>query len=176
MSAKIKSKKKGIFFEKWKTPVTSVQSLWVQGILHTAGATHFCLTVDKKKDVHLFSIAKREPYRVYDEDHNCFIWKYLEPNRSLKKKRTVPQIWRTWKIWNTPFIKEMDKGYYLSNYAKKRDPEIFQYLIVTQDEYIEFISDFPPRYEVFKKSNLVDILKHVLKHESDATWWEKSLQ
>lgn len=167
---KIKSKLNDVYFEPWQTPVISAENLWCHGVLHTNWYTHFCVSINAEKDIHVISIDHRSPYRIVDEDHQSYLEKYFASDLSPEERKLhIPKLCRTWKIWGTTFIHEMDEGRFLSGLGKEHDKEIFQYLMFTQDEWIEFISD-PPRWETFKDSDIKTVMNHYLDVDCDQFW------
>ena len=69
----------------------------------------------------------------------------------------------TYKLWNTSFIKDVDENHALSNYAPERNKNIFQYLIVTQNEWIEFISLDPIEWRLHKNIKEDELVCFYLK-------------
>lgn len=158
---KIKSEfMKGVYYERWKTPVMHNEQLWLSGTLQTADKTHmfFSLNTDIPKDIHVMTFERFSSYRITEEYlayHS--IGRYL---RSKKPHNKKIRKCSTWKLWNTSFILDMEIANALSDYAKKRDKNIFEYLISTQDENIEIISKHPPEWafhENVKMNKLVNL-------------------
>ena len=110
------------------------------------------------------TIGRGWPYRVMDEAYayKC-LGKYIVSAKEPKKKISPgPKPYRTWKLWGTSFIKELDEGWELSGYQKPRDKNVFEYLIVTRDEWIEFVSG-PPRWKVLRNMTLKAAVHRYLK-------------
>lgn len=137
---------KGVLREKWKTPIMHNKQLWLQFILQTITGIHFFFTLDdKKSEIHIMTIKSGSSYRVTEESlgYHC-IGKYFRTKKPLSKK---VKICSSWKLWNTSFILDMETANALSGYAKRRDKNRFEYLIASQDEYIEFISYDEPLWQ-----------------------------
>lgn len=169
---KIKSREKDAFLERWKTPVSDAYLLWLSAVLQTASQVHFFFAIGlpskkikKKHDVHVMTISRYWPYRVIEEEyaHSC-IGRYFHTHPSEKKYPPGFPIGqsRTWKIWGTSFIQELDRGKALSDYKEERDKNIFEYLILTEGEWIEFVSG-PPRWEVLHDTTVKMAVRHYLK-------------
>jgi hypothetical protein len=156
---KIKSVVKGVYFENWKTPIEGVQYLWLSAVLQTASHAHFFFSEGdalrgrkRRERIYVMTIGRNWPYRIIEEGfaHAC-IGKYFrdDPQRPRRKSKGHSKTQRTWKLWGTSFIRELDEGKVLSDYKKTRDKNIFEYLIATMDERIEFVSG-PPRWTVMR--------------------------
>ena len=162
---KIKSKYKNVYFEHWDSPVKGTNILVFEGILTTPWLTHICVSCYQNSDIHVLTIHATDPYRVLDEDHSCFYRKYFDSGLSKNElKKNHPDPCRTWKIWGTTFIQELDEGYYLSDFKSEHDENIFQYLIFTQDQWIEFICP-NPIWKTFKNSSFEKVVIHYLKED-----------
>ncbi len=195
---KIKSKVKKIFFQKWITPVSNLNSnyLWVETILQTSNQVHFffgiaddsskviriddieevpeiaeamgiTLKISKKKQkisrglkvYHVMSIPRGYPYRVMDEAEATYcLWDYLIPIKSSSEKRNYRV--RTWKLWGTPFSQECNSIGSLSDYDMKKKKDVVEYLVCTEDEWIECISPLP----TWKSYKGVDLETLVTRH------------
>jgi hypothetical protein len=171
---KIKTKIDGVYIEPWETPLISAENLWSKGVFHSNWATHFLFSINQESDIHALTIESRSPVRIFDENHQDFIQKYFKTTLSPdKQKHKIPNICRTWKLWGTQLIKEMDESYFLSNYAAEHDADLFQYLIFTQDEWFEFIAK-PPTWEVFKNSDTKSIVSHFIETDHTKPWVKKN--
>lgn len=174
---KEKSQQKGAYAERWKTPVSSTWSLYLEAVLQTVSHTHFFFFKDdekfpkaskvknfenKRRDIHVLTIGRNLPYRLTEEGyaHPC-ITKYLPMGR---RKRRKP--FRTWRLWGTSFIKELDEGYALSGYANKRNENLSEYLIITGDEWIEFIAGIP-RWNLLRNVTLKEAVRHYFSELTD---------
>lgn len=154
---------KEVFYEKWQTPISHGLFVWLWGIVQTQAHTHFFFTVDSEKDCHVMTIGRRWPMRLTDEDYASCIRKYFRdaPIKRKKPKRQPLRPFRTWKMWGTNYIKELDEGHALSDYKKPRDKKIFSYLIVTQDEWIEMVLS-EPEWKVFRNTRAKKVMQSYL--------------
>ena len=162
---KIKSRIKNVYFEKWHTPIGRCQSLWLSATLQTIDSVYFFfrLESDVAKDIHVMSFSRRHPYRMTDEDLAYgSIGKYLAPLHPKKERDS--KFHHTYKLWGTNLIEDLDQFKVLSDYKKKRDKNIFEYLIITQDEWIEFIL-YPhePDWKVFHDVKIDTLVDYYLK-------------
>lgn len=159
---RIQSRRSNTYFEPWQTPIMSLQTVGFDGILNTRWRTHFCLSVDTGRVAHIVTIPSSAPYRVFEEAHLTFLDKYFDTTMSTEELSTLrPRFCQTWKLWNTDYIKEMDKGVCLSGSVGDHNPEIFQCFIKTQEEWIEFI--YPtPEWRVIENSNFEEIVNYYL--------------
>lgn len=152
-----------VCFEYWDTPVMYNDQLWLLAELRTMNDIHFFLKLNSisPDDIHVLSISSGWPLRITDETYayNC-IGKYL-------KQKVPPQEEErhssTYKIWNTSFIKDIEENNALSGYALERNKNIFEYLIITQDEYIEFISLDSPRWTFHEGAKIVELVNIYMK-------------
>jgi hypothetical protein len=169
---KIKSREKDVFLEKWKTPVGQAETLWLSAVFQSVSHTHFFFSIarhferlKKKRDVHVMTIGRYWPYRLIEEEYarSC-IGRYFHPHPSEEKHLSdfpIAQS-RTWKIWGTSFIHELDRGKALSDYKEERDKNIFEYFILTEGEWIEFVSPVP-RWEVLHDTTVKTAVRRYLK-------------
>ncbi len=153
---------KGVVRERWKTPVMHNDQLWLLYTLQVTTKIHFFFQLnDKIKEIHVMTIGNGTPYRVTDESlgYHC-IGRYFRT-----KKPFISKIKKcsSWKLWNTSFILDMETGNALSGYAKKRDKNYFEYLISSEDEYIEFITPIPPEWELRKNIKIEKLINEYLK-------------
>ncbi len=150
-----------VYKEPWKTPMGHPNEFIRLGrVLTTTTDVHFFFFIDdenryKKKIAYVLTIDRWDPLRITEEKYNCSIGKYL-------KSKLPYKFCATWKLWGTNFIKEVDQGHALSDYKKKQDKNICQYLIISEDLWIEFISDVPPKWEIYKNTTLKEIMKPYL--------------
>ena len=156
---KFKSKTgQGVYFEHWSTPLDQAQSIWLTSMVMSSNMVHLIFNLEKGSANVKFvmSLGRGWPIRMTDEGYavGC-IGKYFE------KEKTVPKLpkncksvqFKTWKLWGTKYIKEIDENHALSEYKQKKDTNIFQYLIITQDEWIEFICPGEPEWNIHKNSS-----------------------
>jgi hypothetical protein len=170
--ARIKSSAgKDTYFEAWQTPLTEGENIWLTYMLLSSTKIHFFFKLysDRFEKINVMSISRYCPFRLTEERQaEGFLTKYFyidekKSNQILKNLKGLPIA--TWKIWGTQFIKELDSNYSLSEYKKKHDPNIFQYLIRTQEEWIEFISSTPPEWVEFDNKNINELIAEFTQAE-----------
>ncbi|MBC7458785.1 MAG: hypothetical protein H7235_10930 [Bdellovibrionaceae bacterium] len=161
---------KDVYFENWSTPLDQGQWIWLISLLQTVDSIHFffAFTGDKaSKRIHVMTIDRYCPYRLIEERYavGCVGKNLLErkkennyPSRNSKGNHI-----KTWKLWGTQFIKEVDENTSLSNYSPIPNKNIVQYLITTEEEYIEFIADQEPRWKSYPNMKIENLLVHYSK-------------
>jgi len=154
-----------VYLEDWNTPIMHNNQLWLVAELRIMSDVHlfFQLNSDSGDEFYAITISSRCPLRITDETYayNC-IGKYL--SRKVPRKKDEKRC-STLKLWNTSFIKDIEENNALSGYALERDKNIFQYLIITDDEWVEFISLDPPEWN-FHKNVKIDELVNVYMKKS----------
>lgn len=164
---------KDVYFEYWSTPLDKAKSLWLSSVLQTINKIHFFFrfNTDLSKKIHVLTINRLSPYRLIEERYavGC-VDKNLETKKKKKNEKSALLKGferRTWKLWGTQFIKEVDENTSLSNYSHTPDKTIVQYLIRTNDEYIEFITRQEPKWKSYPNSKLEDLLIYYAEDTRD---------
>lgn len=168
---KEKSQQKGAYAERWRTPISGARWLDLEAIFQSVLHTHFFFfATDKKffapneakgftrarRDIHVLTINREAPYRVTEEGYGYTrMTKYLPPIGKGRRRKAA----NTWKLWGTSFLKDLDEGRALSGYGKKRNKKIYEYLIVTGDEWIEFVSG-DPKWDLLRNVTLKEAVRH----------------
>lgn len=167
---KFKSKMKGVFYEPWDTPVINEEILAFEGILTTRWKNHICFSKYKQNDIYVITIHSTDPFRLFEEGHSSFLNKYFKYDELSPEEytRLKPDSCRTWKLWGTQFIKEMDEGLCLSDYKSEHDNNIFQCIVATQDQILEFICP-NPEWRIFEDSSFEAVVKYYLKEDIPKT-------
>jgi hypothetical protein len=162
---KIKSSAgKDIFFEAWNTPVMQSEQLWLLRQFFTGSQVHFFFQMnhDSKDEFYVLSVSGGSPFRITEEGLGwTYVGKYIESETPSKKKEKKCS---TFRIWNTSFAKNTYSARPLKE-DERVSEDIFQYLIITQDEWVEFISLTPPKWEIHKN---VKLEKLVLKYMKES--------
>jgi hypothetical protein len=159
---KIKSSaKKDILFACWDTPVMHNDQLWLLLALHLDMGTHFFFqrNYKSKKELYELILPGRESYRITDEGLGI-VRKYLRSEKQAKTKEM--NRCSTFKIWNTPYAKDIFGSLPISKEELKAK-EIFQYYIYTQNELIEFISLTAPEWKLHKNTKLEKLVTKYMK-------------
>ncbi|NOT77488.1 MAG: hypothetical protein HOP07_00635 [Bacteriovoracaceae bacterium] len=157
---------KEVYLEDWNTPIMHNEQLWLVAELRIMNGIHlfFKLNSSSRDEYYSFTISFRCPLRITDETyaHNC-IGKYL--NRKVIRPKDEQRS-STLKLWNTSFIKEIEENNALSGYAAERDKNIFQYLIITEDEWVEFITLSPIEWTFHKCIKIDELLNTYIKESA----------
>jgi hypothetical protein len=152
-----------VYLEDWETPVMHNKQLWLLTSLTTINDIYFFFQKNSDDDVniHVLTITGSSPLRFTDETYACnCIGKYL----GRKTPRSKDEHWcSTFKLWNTSFIKEIEENNALSGYKLERNKDIFQCLIVTDSEWIEFIPVGPMLWELHSGRTIEDLVSLYLK-------------
>lgn len=148
----------------WKTPVTGVQTLWLSNQLYTTSNNYFFFENaidDPTRFVYVLTISALDAFKLSDEsDSSVRIDKLLENKLPGNRDRA-----RSYKIWNSPYA--LEASYRLGMTSREYDEtEKFQYLIVTQNVTIEFVTIVPPKWEKYEGMNLDDLVIQYLKKDS----------
>lgn len=123
---------KDVFIEPWECPLTCKDPLFFVGMLEVFDIRFFIVD---HKSVYVVTIPRRSVYRVVDETCLGQLGKLI--TTGVKHPR-----YKTYKIWGTPFLKELDdQGLLFLHRPNKEDH--FQYIIFTEDESPEFVSPEP---------------------------------
>ena len=153
-----------VFYEHWKTPLDDdfPKHHYLAGILHATSQIYFFFGVAEKpfKKFHVMTLCRFTPFRIYQEQaFSLGLANYLNP----RKRETPITRQSTWKFWNTPFIKEFDKGDHpLSLLSRKgKGFNVCHHVIVTSDEAVEFLdTQNLPRWEYYDNITLKKLVRH----------------
>jgi hypothetical protein len=152
-----------VYLEDWNTPIMYNNQLWLVAELRIMNDIHFFfkLNSDSRGEYYTTTISSRCPLRITDETyaHNC-IGKYLD--WKIPRKKDNPGS-STLKLWNTSFIKDIEENNAMSGYALERNKDIFQYLIITNDEWVEFITLSPVEWSFHKDVKIDELISAYLK-------------
>lgn len=175
---KIKSKlKENVYFEKWETPLCRARHIWLVSFLQTGNRIHLFFSLEDKasSEIHVMTVSRLCPYRMTDQSHAIrLIANNLVPARIISSNRTKNKesfLFKTWKLWGTNFINEVNENSALSGYKNENDENIFQYLIQTQNEWIEFICalnpKWGPQWKMYKNKKLHSLLLYYVSKTRD---------
>jgi hypothetical protein len=74
-----------------------------------------------------------------EEDVACgTVWKYLVSNKFARGLAKNPS--KVYRLWGTPYIKEMNTRGTYSDYKVDVKNKVFQIMIITEDETIEIVN------------------------------------
>lgn len=134
---------KKIKMASWDCELAKNKSITFCGMIQIVDTRFFFLS---DKEMYVVTFHRRAPFRVIDESYqgSC-------PYPFPKSPRSV-----AWKLWNTPFIESLNSDGLL--FHQKPEERQFQYLIVTDDEWVEFISE-PVEVKVIKGKDVFQMIK-----------------
>ena len=147
-----------ILFERWETPVGKSNELWLWRQLYTTFNIYlfFQRNHDSPSDeYYVLTINGDDPFRLTEEGLGSNTVGELITGKDATFCECLE--YRTFKVWNTSFANKSFSGLVISEeeYVKK---EKFQYLIYTQDTWIEFVAFKPPKWEFHQNNKLDDLV------------------
>jgi hypothetical protein len=163
---------KDVYFEKWQTPMTEGENIWLIHQFMRNGGTYFFFNLysDQFKKIYVMKISRYSPFRITEECNAVgFISRYFSTKKNTPKsiyKNSNNHPISTWKLWGSQYIKEIDYNYALSGYKKKHNKSLFEYIIQTQEVWIEFISRFEPEWAVYENKTLEELVTYYMKIET----------
>jgi hypothetical protein len=157
---------KSISFERWDTPVGTSNELWLLRQLFTTSHAYFFFhkNHDSPSDeYYILTINGDDPFRLTEEGLGSNVIGGLVTEKEANLCECTK--YRTFKIWDTPFAQNSFSGLAISEeeYDKK---EKFQYLIYTQDTWIEFVAFKPPKWEFHQDKKLDDLVIQYLRKDT----------
>lgn len=157
---------KSILFDRWETPVGNSCELWVERQLFTTFNTYFFFHKNHDSpsdDFYVLTINVGDPFRLTEEGLGSKTVGGLVTAKDAIVSECIK--YRTFKVWNTSFAKKSFGGLVISEeeYNKK---EKFQYLIYTQDTWIEFVAFKPPKWELHHNKKVDDLVIEYLRKDA----------
>ncbi len=148
----------------WQSPVVDHQFLWLSRQLYTGLNNYFFFNNDidgPANPIYVLTIGARETFKISDEsDSSIRINNLLENMRPSQRKKGA-----SFKVWNSPLA--LEACLRLGMPSKEYDEmEKFQYIVLTQDETIEFVSFKEPKWETYEGIDLDDLVLQYLKRDS----------
>jgi len=141
---------KDIYFKEWNTAIKYSDQLHLLTVLQDFQYIHFFFQRRFKKEEEHYElvIPTGSSYRITEEGMWISSVGVLisRENPTKRKKKRI----RSFKIWNTPFAQSMYHGQPVA-LEDVKEKDIYQYLIVCQDDWIEFFSKSPPKWIKLKK-------------------------
>lgn len=155
-----------ILFERWETPVGTSNELWLWRQIFTKFNTYFFFhkNHDSPEDeYYVLTINGNAPFRLTEEGLGSDSVGGLVTEKDAEVSECT--IFRTFKVWNTSFAIKSFSGHAISEeeYDKK---EKFQYLIYTQDTWIEFVAFKSPIWEFHQDKKLDDLVIQYLRKDT----------
>lgn len=156
-----------IFYEKvvceyWDTPVLQSNELWLEIQFYTEN--HIVFFFKRNDDspgneYHVLTIEADSPFRITEEGLG---WKVVGDLLNNNTAREEGKRGRTFKVWNTQFAIESCLG--LAIPAEKYDVmEKFQYVIYTNDAWVQFVTFDPMKWEFHQDIKLNDLVMEYLR-------------
>lgn len=135
---------------RWDCPLFSVAPLVFEGML-ALGDIRFYFT-DDKRTVYVVSIVRGDPFRVVSKSYAMAVYCPMQ----VKAEELKLPFGRTWKVWYSKFLQEINYSNLLFLGVPKEDQ--FQYFIGSDDECIEFVSG-KVNVEVFSDTNFEEVFE-----------------
>jgi hypothetical protein len=158
------SNKKQVICEHWETPVIDSESLWLYRLLYTHFNTYFFFYKDHdgiNNPIYVLIIRCRDTFKVSDECEST-----NRIHKLLKHKPPHHIKWpKTFKVWNSPLAIEVCSSRAIPK-EEYEQMEKYQYIILAQDETIEFVTLDIPKWEVHQNILLDDLVIQYLKKDS----------
>jgi hypothetical protein len=137
----------------WETPIIHLEILWTSKQLNTGKNNYFFFEGDTDAPagpIYVMAIGSKETVKTsYEGDSTYRINQLLEsssrPTSGIRKKSL--------KVWNSPLALEAHLRLGISE-KEYNETEKFQYIVLTQNETIEFVTSMPPRWEIHQNIQL----------------------
>jgi hypothetical protein len=160
---------KNVFDEKvlceyWDAPVLQSNELWLEMQFYTESQIVFFFKRNydsPKNEYHVLTIEADSPFRITEEGLG---WKVVGDLLENNTAREEGKRGRTFKVWNTQFAIESCLG--LAIPAEEYDQmEKFQYIIYTNDAWIQFVTFDPIKWEFHQNVPLMDLILQYLSND-----------
>jgi hypothetical protein len=155
---------KKIVSEYWDTPVLQSNELWLEIQFYTENHIVFFFKKNydsPKNEYHVLTIEADSPFRITEEGLG---WKVVGDLLDNNTAREEGKRGRTFKVWNTQFAIESCLG--LAIPAEKYDEmEKFQYVIYTNDAWVQFVTFDPVKWEYHQNMQLKDLIVQYLSND-----------
>jgi len=160
-----KLNKRQIICDFWDTPIIHLEYLWSSKQLNTGKNNYFFFESDEDAPagpIYVMTIGSKETVKTSDEGDSTYrINQLLEssplPVSGVRKK--------SFKVWDSPLALEACLRLGITE-KEYNDTEKFQYVILTQNETIEFVTLKEPEWEIYKDTSLDDLVIQYLKKDS----------
>jgi hypothetical protein len=153
-----------ISYDYWDTPVKIADQLGLLTLLQDSRHVRFFFLrrFNEEEELYELRIPTGNSYKITEENQG---WKTNEYFFDGKGPKGVEhQKCRTYKVWNTPYAKDTYcSGLVLAEHEK--NPEhVFEYLIIGQDEWVEFFTRAQPKWTRLEKgTKIADLIAGYLK-------------
>jgi len=148
----------------WKTPVIDSESLWLYRLLYTHFNNYFFFHKDSdgiEDPIYVLTIPGGDTFKISDEGESS-----NRIHELLKNKPPYHIKWpKTFKVWNSPLAIEVCRGLAIPK-EEYEQIEKFQYVVLTQNETIEFVTFKAPKWEICEGIKLDDLVIQYLRKDS----------
>lgn len=161
------SPKSNVICDYWETPVIDSDELWLVNQLLTRENVYFFFHKNHDSppsEYYVLAINGDDPFRITEEGLGWKVVGELLNNKVSSSEKT--SAWpKTFKVWNTQFAEE-SFGALLITSEEYEKMEKFQYVIKTQDAWIQFVSFFEtPKWEFHQHKKLDDLVIEYLRKD-----------
>lgn len=162
----IQDKIKEVVCEHWNTPIFQSNELWLEMQFYTEN--HICFFFKRNHDspeneYYVLTIDGDSPFRITEEGLGWKVVGNLLKNDISPKDKQV-QGSRTFKVWNTQFAVESFRGLAIPK-AEFDEMEKFQYVIYTNDAWVQFVTFDPVKWEFHQNVYLKDLVVQYLSND-----------
>jgi hypothetical protein len=149
--------------EYWETPIVDHQFLWFSQQVYTGSNNYFFFENDNDgptDPIYVMKIGAGETFKISDEsDSSIRIEKLLKNNLPPSRPRG-----RSFKVWNSPLA--LEASFTLGMTSKEyNEIEKIQYVIIAQNEVIEFSTLKEPNWEIYEGIKLEDLVVQYVKKD-----------
>jgi hypothetical protein len=154
-----------IVCEFWDTPIINLQFLWLSRQLNTGRNNCFFFESDTDAPagtIYVMTLGIRDTVKTSDEGNSTH-----RINQLLKSSPRPPNGVRkkSFKVWSSPLALEASLRLGITE-KEYNEMEKFQYIVLTQDETIEFVTSKEPKWETYEGIHLDDLVLQYLKKDS----------
>jgi hypothetical protein len=156
-----------IYYDIWETPLKG-SSLYLLSILQDLQFVHFFFLRrfnegdEDKEEIYELTIPTGDSYKITEENQGWKTNKYFFDGMGPKGEKY--QKCRTYKVWNTPYAKDTYCSGLIVAENNPNPEHIFEYLIIGQDEWVEFFTRAQPKWTRLEKgSKIADLVAGYLK-------------
>ncbi len=155
-----------VTFETWESPVIQSNELWLEMQFFTESYIYFFFKRNHdspENEHHVLIIDGGSPFRITEEGIGSNSIGNLVTIKNAKVRESTK--FRTFKVWNTQFAIESCLG--LAIPADEYDAmEKFQYVIYTNDAWIQFVTFDPMQWNFHQDIKLDDLVIQYLRKDS----------
>lgn len=154
-----------IEFEVWQTPIIQSNELWLVNQLYSKFNLYFFFKKNHDSpadEYHVLTIDHNCPFKIIEEGMGSNVVGNLVTIENAKVRESTK--YRTFKVWNTQFAIESCLG--LAIPAEEYDAmEKFQYVIYTNDAWVQFVSFDSPEWIFHQGIKLDELVIQYLRKD-----------